>query len=226
MPYPLGVAGVTFGAEDPVRASERARDLGFAHIDATIDVDPATLAIPMGCPFSPQPVPRFSSALVRSSWERTVELFRAAPGCLLEPAARSLVNSNEKARAICAEVPGLRLLVDTGHVADWGDDPVEILDLAGHVQLRQGKPGETQLHVDDASGVVDFAAVLARLDALGYDGLLSVEHFDLPDYGWPLDDPVGWACDLAAHVHGLMGDRTVGRDTEDRVSDGANPDNG
>lgn len=203
MRYPLGVVGVVFSDDDPVRASERARDLGFAHIDPTIDIDPSTLALPVGCPFTPRPVARFSSALVRSTWERTVEQFRAAPGCLLEPAARSLVNSNEKARAICAEVPGLRLLVDTGHVADWGDDPVELLDLAGHVQLRQGKPGATQVHVDDPSGVVDFAAVLRTLDRLNYGGLLSVEYFDLPDFGWPLDDPVGWSCDLAAHVRAL-----------------------
>ena len=207
MRYPLGVAGVVFGAEDPVRASERARELGFEHIDANIEVDPATLALPVGCPFTPRPVPRFSSALVRNSWERTVEVFRDAPGCLLEPAARSLVNSDEKARAICAEVPGLRLLIDTGHVADWGGDPVALLDLAGHVQLRQGKPGETQLHVDDRSGVVDFDSVLRRLDELGYDGLLSVEYFDLPDFGWPLADPIGWSCDLAHDVRARMRDR-------------------
>ena len=206
MGYPLGVAGVVFGTEDPVRASERSRDLGFEHIDASIDVDPATLALPVGCPFTPRPVTRFSTTLVRGTWERTVEQFRDAPGCLLEPAAKSLVNSDEKAAAICDEVPGLRLLIDTGHVADWGGDPVALLDLAGHVQLRQGRPGETQLHVDDTSGVVDFGAVLRRLDELGYDGLLSVEHFDLPDFGWPLADPVAWSCDLAVRVRALMGD--------------------
>ena len=102
-------------------------------------------------------------------------------------------------------VPGLRLLVDTGHVADWGGDPLALLAHAGHVQLRQGKPGVTQVHVDDPSGVVDFAAVLRRLDALGYEGSLSVEYFDLPDYGWPLADPRAWARDLAAHVRPLLG---------------------
>ena len=90
--------------------------------------------------------------------------WKAAPGALLEPWAGAVVNSVDAVRAFRAEVPELRLLVDTGHVADWGGDPCELLELADHVQLRQGKPGHTQVHVDDPSGVVDFAAVLRRLE--------------------------------------------------------------
>jgi sugar phosphate isomerase/epimerase len=52
--------------------------------------------------------------------------------------------------------------------------------------------------------VVDFRAVLRRLDALGYRGRLSVEYFDIPAMGWGLDDPVGWTVDLADHVRALM----------------------
>jgi sugar phosphate isomerase/epimerase len=80
-----------------------------------------------------------------------------------------------------------------------------MLELADHVQLRQGKPGSTQLHIDDPSGVVDFAAVLKRLDELDYKGCLSVEYFDLPEHGWGLDDPVAWAVDLRAHLLPLLG---------------------
>jgi len=46
--------------------------------------------------------------------------------------------------------------------------------------------------------------VLRRLDELDYQGCLSVEYFDLPDEGWPLDAPVPWAVDLRAHVLSLM----------------------
>lgn len=101
-------------------------------------------------------------------------------------------------------MPGLRCLIDTGHVADWGGDPLEVLLHADHVQLRQGRPGATQVHVDDPTGSVDFAAVLDRLDALGYRGRLSVEYFDLPDAGWPLAAPRSWAGALARHVRALM----------------------
>ena len=207
--YPLGVVDVTFWPDRGGPASERARDLGFEHIDVSVDVDPATLALPVGCPTAyPKPKAGWCTTPAPTAadgmWDWTVRKFRDAPGCLLEPWAGATVNSIESVREITAAVPGLRMLIDTGHVADWGGDPLELLEFADHVQVRQGKPGQTEVHVDDASGVVDFAAVLQRLDDLDYQGKLSIEYFNLPELGWPLDDPVGWATDLAAHVRGLM----------------------
>jgi sugar phosphate isomerase/epimerase len=208
MRYQLGVVDVVFWPDDAVRGAERARDLGFEHIDALTTVDPDSLVLPVGCPTSfPKPRPGWCSTPAprdgEGMWEWTVRHWRASPGALLEPYATAVVNSADKARAMMEEVPGLRLLVDTGHVADWGGDPLEMLEYAEHVQLRQGRPGSAQVHVDDPSGVVDFAAVLRRLDELDYRGVLSVEYFDLPEHGWPLDDPVTWACDLARHVRAL-----------------------
>jgi sugar phosphate isomerase/epimerase len=162
--------------------------------------------LPVGCPTAfPKPVDAWCTtpapaASLDGSWERAVRWWRAAPQALLEPWAGACVNSLESFLAFRSEVGPVRLLVDTGHVADWGGDPVELLEYAGHVQLRQGKPGHTQLHVDDPSGVVDFDAVFARLDALGYDGKISVEYFNLPDIGWGLDDPEQWARDLRDRV--------------------------
>ena len=37
-----------------------------------------------------------------------------------------------------------------------------------------------------------------------YRGLLSVEYFDLPDRGWPLEDPIAAALDFAAQVRALL----------------------
>jgi sugar phosphate isomerase/epimerase len=207
--YPLGVVAVAFAPLPVAEASVQARNLGFDFIDPPSGTDPSTLALPVGCPMSdPYPVPGWGYAPAPRDgpgrWEQTVERFRAASGCLLEPWAGACVNSLESMRAIAEEVPGLRFLVDTGHVADWGGDPVELLELAGHVQLRQGRPGQCQVHVDDQAGTVDFAAVIRRLDAIGYPGTLSVEYFSLPDLGYPLDDPVGWSIDLATHVRPLL----------------------
>jgi sugar phosphate isomerase/epimerase len=206
----LGVVDVTYAAVGDVYArAEAARADGFAHIDPALGTDEARLALPIGCPTSfPKPAATWCTtpapaASFDNAWERAVRWWRAAPEALLEPWAGACVNSRESIDAFRAEVPGVRLLVDTGHVADWGEDPCALLDLAGHVQLRQGKPGQTQLHVDDASGVVDFAAVFRRLDALDYRGKISIEYFDLPELGWPLADPVQWARDLAARVGAL-----------------------
>jgi sugar phosphate isomerase/epimerase len=210
--YPLGVLDLVFRPADPVESARQAAASGFEHIDVLVDVDPTTLALPVGCPTAfPKPQPRWCSTPAPADgdgrWDQTVRWFRGAPGALLEPWAGATVHSIETVRAMQAEVPGLRLLVDTGHVADWGGDPIELLEHADHVQLRQGRPGATQVHIDDPSGVVDFAAVLDRLDAVGYQGRLSIEYFDLPDYRWPLDDPASWALALAAHVRGLMNGR-------------------
>jgi sugar phosphate isomerase/epimerase len=208
--FPLGIVDLAFRPDTPVTSAERAAQLGFDHIDVVLEVDPVTLALPVGCPTAfPKPRPGWCSTPAPRDgpdmWDRTVRWFRAAPGAILEPWAGATVCSTETVRAMQAEVPGLRLLVDTGHVADWGGDPIELLEDADHVQLRQGRPGSTQLHVDDPTGTVDFAAVLARLDGLGYRGRLSVEYFDLPEYGWPLEEPLAWAQALAEHVRALMG---------------------
>jgi sugar phosphate isomerase/epimerase len=202
----IGVVDVVYGLGDPARASRLAQADGFEHIDVMIGTEPRALALPIGCPTAyPKPQPAWCATPAPAdgpgAWERAVRWWRAAPGALLEPWAGACVNSLESVRAFRAEVPGVRLLVDTGHVADWGEDPCALLEFADHVQLRQGKPGTTQLHVDDPAGVVDFGAVFERLDALAYRGVASVEYFDLPDFDWPLDDPRAWANDL---LHALM----------------------
>jgi sugar phosphate isomerase/epimerase len=209
MRWPLGVVDVTYAARgDEVARAQAAAADGYEHIDVLLGTDPATLPLPIGCPTAfPKPVDTWCTtpapaATLDDAWHRAVRWWRRAPQALLEPWAGAVVNSAESVRAFRDAVPGLRLLVDTGHVADWGGDPCELLDLADHVQLRQGKPGHTQLHADDPTGVVDFAAVFRRLEALDYRGRCSVEYFDLPEHGWGLADPVAWANDLAEQLLG------------------------
>jgi sugar phosphate isomerase/epimerase len=208
--WPLGVVDIVYERRGEVRArSEAAAADGFAHIDPLLGTDAAALALPVGCPTAfPKPVDTWCSTPAPRAgdgmWERAVRWWRRAPHALLEPWAGAVVNSLERVAAFRAEVPGVRLLVDTGHVADWGGDPLELLEFAGHVQLRQGAPGRTQVHPDDPAGVVDFSAVFDRLERLGYAGRLSVEYFDLPEQGWSLDDPEAWARDLAAELRPLL----------------------
>jgi sugar phosphate isomerase/epimerase len=205
----IGVVDVVYWHLGDVATRARAaRADGFEHIDPLVGHTEAELGLPIGCPTSfPKPQPGWCSTPAPADgdgmWDRAVRWWRAAPGALLEPWKGAVVNSLEKVVAFRAEVPGVRLLVDTGHVADWGGDPLELLEYADHVQLRQGKPGATQVHVDDPAGAVDFGAVFDRLETIGYAGVVSVEYFDLPDQGWPLADPRQWALDLAAHLRSL-----------------------
>ena len=208
----IGIVQVAFAPDSAEVAAQRAAALGFDHIDVLASVTD-DLALPIGDRISPTSLqsgcstpapPRPDDAGdVDRLWDRAVAAYRRTPGALLEPWGGSICNSIERVRAMLDAVPGLRLLVDTGHVAGWGEDPAELLPWADHVQLRQACNGQIQRHPDEG-GDVDFAAILRRLDELEYRGLMSVEYFNLPDYGWPLDDPVGHAVALAAHVGSLM----------------------
>ena len=208
-PARVGVVDIAYpSALSPGKRSQLAGVDGFAHIDVLLSIaSDSGIVLPIGCPTSfPKPSPQWcatpapprgdTTAERDAAWERTVRWWKAAPPALLEPWAGASVCSIEHVRALQREVPELRLLVDTGHVADWGGDVLEMLEFADHVQLRQGCVGNTQLHVDDQRGTIDFKAVCARLEQLGYTGRFSIEHFDLPANGWPLDDPRQWACDL------------------------------
>jgi sugar phosphate isomerase/epimerase len=207
----IGVARVVFGLGLPTAdAAYRAKELGWEHLDITVDpahaFDQTPLALPVGDRYTGEvPVAGCTVRTPRRDvpWDEAVAFLRQVPGVRCEPSPYSILNSVDRARAMCAAVPGLRLTLDTGHVTTWGEDPVELLDLAAHVQLRQARKGVPQVHVD-AGGDVDFRAVLARLDGLGYTGLVSVEYVDLPDLGLPLADPVGCALALTSLVRGLL----------------------
>lgn len=198
MRWPLGVVFIVYGDLPIEAAAQRARDHGFAHIDALADT-PDDLALPVGDRFSLRPRPGCSAGPApagQRSWEQTVADFAAVGGVRVEPWHGSVTSSNEAVLALLEAVPGLRLNLDVGHVVAWGGDPVELVPFADHVQLRQARPGEAQ----SLEGDVDIGGILRALAAVDYSGLLSIEYFDLPDRGWPLDDPVAAALDFAEQV--------------------------
>jgi len=197
------VVDVVFAPMPVPDAARLASELGFEHIDVDAGWD-GELALPVGDRMAhPSPRPGCSvpaPPAAEGMWDRAVAAYRRNPGARIEPWGGSICNTVEKVRAFLDEVPGLRLLVDTGHVANWGEDPVELLPWADHVQLRQARRGVAQA----LEGDVDFRRVFDRLEQVGYKGRLSVEYFDLPDMGWALDDPVACACALADHVRPLL----------------------
>jgi sugar phosphate isomerase/epimerase len=203
MRYPLGVVEVAFAPQPTAAAARHAAALGFDHIDVVTDVD-EPLALPIVDRFTtPSPRSGYSTGAppeAPGNWERAVKAFRRAPGARIEPWAGSIIDSVAKVEAFLAEVPDVRLLLDTGHVANWGEDPSRLARYAGHVQLRQARHGVPQA----AEGDVDFRQFLDSLRSCGYRGALSVEYFDLPDWGFPLADPLAHAVALAEQIRPLL----------------------
>jgi sugar phosphate isomerase/epimerase len=205
----LGIVSVAFGTGTTYpEAGRRAADLGFDHIDIgldRLDGEEPDLPLPVGDRIGSTPRTGCTVRPPRKcTWEEGVAFLRQQPGIRVEPGPASLLDSAEAIRAMCEEVPGLRLTLDTGWSVYCGFDPLEVADLVGHLQLRQARPGVAQLHIDE-EGDVDFAAVFKGFAAIGYEGLFSVEYFDLPDLKLPLEDPVGWSVDLMHRVRPLIG---------------------
>jgi sugar phosphate isomerase/epimerase len=207
MSFPLGIVELAYMDEpDVVCRAELARADGFDHIDVMLgDVD--GLGFPVGCPTAfPRPEPTWCATPAPPAgdraWDRTVRWWTAAPQALCEPWAGAAVASVDDVRALVAAVPGVRFLIDTGHVTAWGGDIIELLPFAAHVQLRDARAGEPQ--VTPGEGDVDFAEVLRGLEDVGYEGVLSIEYFDLPEHGWPCADPRSAALALRDLISALQ----------------------
>lgn len=204
----LGIVSVAFGTECTYpEAGRKAAELGFDHIDIGLDRlegEEPELALPIGDRIGSTPRTGCTVRPPRKcTWEQGVAFLRQQPGIRVEPGPASLLDTAESIRAMCEEVPGLRLTLDTGWSVYCGFDPLEVADLVGHLQLRQAKPGTPQMHIDE-EGDVDFPAVFAGFAAIGYQGLFSVEYFNLPDLKLPLEDPVGWSVDLMHRVRPMI----------------------
>jgi sugar phosphate isomerase/epimerase len=95
----------------------------------------------------------------------------------IEPHIGSCLESPELAEKLIDMVPGLTLILDYAHFICLGYPQAAIDRLAphaGHVHLRQAKPGHLQ--TDLASGIINFQAVLGKLVEHLYEGYLSIEY--------------------------------------------------
>ncbi|SHH05133.1 hypothetical protein SAMN05443575_3191 [Jatrophihabitans endophyticus] len=200
--WPLGICRLAWPTDLGTAAREAAR-LRFAHLDVFAD-DPDPGLLPTGVRLSRTPRAGCAWPAPPRGADRDAEIdrLRRIADPYVEPWAGSLFGDDDAVRDLVARVPAVRVVVDTGHVTAWGGDLGALLPLAHHVQLRQAAPGRAQLPAD--RGTVDFAAVFAVLERCRYDGLLSIEYFDLPRLGWPLTDPVGHAVQLAEHVRPML----------------------
>jgi sugar phosphate isomerase/epimerase len=95
----------------------------------------------------------------------------------LEAHVHSYVESPALAAELCARVPGVKLALDYAHfvVSGYRQDEIDALaPLAGHVHLRQARPGALQTPLEQ--GTINFAALFATLRDAGYHGYLAAEY--------------------------------------------------
>ncbi|GAA1548318.1 hypothetical protein GCM10009788_57920 [Nocardioides humi] len=228
--WTMGVGDVCFKPRvDNYEAARRAKEAGFSHLDLHSywdDGDESRLAVPIGNRIvnTGDPDRELSEVVadgdklaawprardgwgyvpppdMPGAWEHTVAELRRAPKSVVEPWAGSVCSTNEVTKQLIEEVPGLRLIVDVGHLVYKDEDPFELLPYADIIQLRDCAPGQQQLHVGD--GVMDFERLKTELERLDYQGAITIEYFDLHWVGYPLDTPWEWSLDLAHYLDAL-----------------------
>jgi sugar phosphate isomerase/epimerase len=94
----------------------------------------------------------------------------------VEPHIHSYLESPAITAELCERAPGVKLALDYAHfaVAGYRQDEIDSLaPWAGHVHLRQARPGALQAKLDQ--GTLNFPALFATLRDAGYDGWLAAE---------------------------------------------------
>jgi sugar phosphate isomerase/epimerase len=107
----------------------------------------------------------------------------------VEPHVQSWVESPSTTLDLLRELPGLKLTLDPAHFVCLGyrQDEIEVLcPFAGHVHLRQARPGVLQCRLED--GTLNFPAFFSALRDSGYDGWLSIEYLNQDYMGTVHDD--------------------------------------
>ena len=206
-PFGLGVVDVVYAVAWHHRGTGAARAAdGFAHIDPMVGTDPARSRCRSGArPRSRGPrrdgAPRPRRPTARPVGEdrralpRRARLPDGAVGRLgrrLDRAGARDARRGARSRAARRHRPRRRL----------GRRPARAAAVRAARAAAPGHAGLDPTPCRRPRGVVDFAAVVARLQRLGYDGRCSVEYFDLPEQGWALADPAPGPVDLAAPLRG------------------------
>lgn len=96
---------------------------------------------------------------------------------LIEPHVQGILESPEMTEELLARAPGLGIVLDPSHFAVFGYPQADIEALAGragHVHLRQAKPGQLQAKMDE--GTLNFASFFGALRIANYDGWCSIEY--------------------------------------------------
>ncbi len=99
------------------------------------------------------------------------------PGLLIETAEQF----QRLKRGYFADEPMVVMNCDLGHHYCVREDPAEVLrthrDVINHVHLEDIAANRVHQHLVPGDGAMDYAAIFAALDAVGYDGFVTVELY-------------------------------------------------
>ena len=99
------------------------------------------------------------------------------PGLFIETAAEYLEFKNRFFR----DEPMVRMNCDIGHLFCVGDDPAGVIrslpEHVAHIHLEDIGKNRVHQHLTPGRGVIDFAAVFAAIEEVGYTGWTTVELY-------------------------------------------------
>lgn len=160
-----------------------------AAIDLAAAVDAPTVCVATGRPLPGNP-PEQAMEYLLDSLHGILDHAEAAGvtvGIEFEP--ELLVECTDEVLALLDEVgrDSLGVNLDIGHAAVYGEDPAEsVRRCAGHItgvhleDIAGGRRGK-HYHRIPGEGDLDFGAIFAALDDIGYEGFATLELYTYPD---------------------------------------------
>jgi len=109
-----------------------------------------------------------------------------------EPCIMSIAVEPAQAIRLVEAVPGIGLTIDYAHQVQIGlghDDIETMHPYARHFHVKQSAQGEFEVKPEADNGAIDFGRLMGKLQADGYDGVVTVEFVAAPDVieaGWDM----------------------------------------
>ncbi|MFC4440071.1 MULTISPECIES: sugar phosphate isomerase/epimerase family protein [Natrialbaceae] len=158
-------------------------------IDLASAVDAPSVCIATGRPLPGNPPERAREYLLDSLREITnyAESVGVSVGIEYEP--ELLVENTDEVLTLIDEIDtdALGVNLDVGHAAVYGEDPAEsVRRCAGYItgvhleDIVGGRRGK-HYHRIPGEGDLDFEAIFAALDEIGYEGFATLELYTYPD---------------------------------------------